>query len=1766
MDLIEILDKNLKTKNRIRDILGETNNISRYPIAIHNAIAVKYNEGWVYGYKERYFELTGTEPDVNDPEDIYEYGIDDTYYDPSYTTDVLTEIMKDCLNYRLGMKDELVIDTDEFVTYPDYLLGKIDSAYDLGLAAGKDQADEDYDGDEDVDAPVVVNDRNKVTITSEQDNVRIKYKFDENGVEYEYSSPIIISEDCTLYVIGIIGRSNSGWEVWNLSYDPTGYAAFIDPPVVEQDGNLVYLSCSLKNSTIEYKIDNKTWNIYTHPVGVTNNDVYIYARSSRNGEFSSIIVQPIKHDISIVRPENVQCTITDEGSVRRITLYCPTPNTEIWYSLNTSAIPDAYFQYNGSFTTEHTRFTVYAYSQFTEAYGGTESPQRLYWKYDKYEDERPQKVNFYPNGRDLTLSCTTEGAVIIYQYGTYGTPQNSGSNYITLQPANGTKVIAYAVLNGIQGDVSEYIFNISGSAVPPSPYAYKDENEIIHLVSSYPGKYTIDGNDPSIGIPFNDNVEIPCNYTITLKAVAYNGNVASEMYVATFYPGSTAVTPGTGGSGGQGTGDTNFDSSKDWFWMRGGTGVTLTGSDKGKLQYSTGGNWVTVQDNTTFNSNSIVYLRAVGLSNFNPNGTNVEIGGNINSLKDGQNFGLNSEKAYTGLFKNATAIAQAVQIHLTNTNSVSYESMFEGCYNLLSTPEILPLTIIPNAGYKNMFKGCTKLSTAPVLPATSIGSNGYESMFEGCINLISAPALPAGSLTSNCYARMFKGCTRLAQAPALPSDSLAMSCYEEMFMNCTSLTKAPYLPAVQLLNKTSCYAGMFNGCSNLNYIKAMFINNPSSGAYTANWVKNVAQTGTFVQNEEARWFHEGPNGIPEGWTVVNGAVTGTVQFNYNQTFGELEMTSTTNDPIYWIFDDKTVSKNLWNLYDGPVPITRPCTVWACCKNKDNIYSEEVSYTINNVTYPKITATVLNGEVSISSVFQYDSIQWGLCSGENVEPSQWNDYRGKITTITEDTWIAMRGYINGLAGGPQRQDWQYIIPSLTAPTFGPARSNANNTTVYCQITWIGSSSFTNPEILISKDDESHYMTYNLERVGMSNNWSYDLSFNWSDIGFNSVIYYAKVRVTKNGVTVESTAAPKTFTKGEDNEEPTVQPLTPGISAAGTNQWYITYPDEYGVHQVYPVWNNDVPEIWYSMGGETAKNYKTDHPIDLSTMRTPPSFGGQVLLRVWSRTSPTNVSDPFEQYVTYDAEAVIPTPGLPSINITENPNNPQQPYKFTITNDYYSGYSMVHEYTITITEYAGEQQSGFALSGTLNEGSVVYIPAWVSKATINARTCVYMQLVGEKWSDWTTYSNNFINNYNPSNLSAPGHHFSEDPQSAGQYILYVDVDSYYINKYPGGTIYRYFSVTDPEWGRPSTTVNFNSTYVLETGYRFATAGSGNFYGGHFSVWWEYHVTGIDPIISAVEEFDWRNPDAPEGLKAPIISDLINEGKLIITNPNSGYDTYWKIENAQWAGGVVNEDKYNFNPPKRWTWVYGLTLDEFLISGTVVAWSEDDEGNLTDELKTTRSFVFTNNTLNAPTITFKNIADGNNYNDEIQVFNTNKYCTSYWQWAGESIWHKANKYGNSISSSQSNAYAYAYSIWGNQRTNTVSAYYDSGRFTSYAPPSIRTEKNNGDNSYTLIITNNSTLDVIKWKIDPTEWNLDATNEWYTNYQKDTGDRYLVFTKNSPEYDRTNNTVSVRLNPNLVSGFIQAFSTDDYSPMPHGAIDSSLTTYQFVNGNYSI
>ena len=243
---------------------------------------------------------------------------------------------------------------------------------------------------------------------------------------------------------------------------------------------------------------------------------------------------------------------------------------------------------------------------------------------------------------------------------------------------------------------------------------------------------------------------------------------------------------------------------------------------------------------------------------------------------------------YCEMFKGC-AITTAPALPATKMYQGCCYAMFGNCKQLVNAPQ-LPATELAAGCYYSMFHSCWALQTAPsILPATTLYESCYQSMFQDCKNLLTAPELPATTLAEYCYKDMFWGCTLLVNIPSiLPATELWPSCYAAMFQDCTSITTAPELPATTFKNPAIvaevnnglamyAYTVMFDGCTKLNYIKAMFASIPDNHTlsnFTSGWVENVASSGTFVKNGGATWSEIGKDGVPSGWTVVyDGSLT-----------------------------------------------------------------------------------------------------------------------------------------------------------------------------------------------------------------------------------------------------------------------------------------------------------------------------------------------------------------------------------------------------------------------------------------------------------------------------------------------------------------------------------------------------------------------------------------------------------------------------------------------------------------------------------------------------------------------------------------------------------------------------------------------------------------------------------------------------------------------------------------------------------------------------
>ena len=244
--------------------------------------------------------------------------------------------------------------------------------------------------------------------------------------------------------------------------------------------------------------------------------------------------------------------------------------------------------------------------------------------------------------------------------------------------------------------------------------------------------------------------------------------------------------------------------------------------------------------------------------------------GNIMSLISGDSFAeattIEGTHTFRGMFSGTNVVnAKDLVLPAATVLAYSYASMFSGCENLLTAPQ-LPASTLGGYCYQHMFSSCSGLTAAPQLPATALTQYCYSYMFQNCKSMASAPKiLPAQGLTSNCYQGMFENCESMNLAPVIMATTGAQYACWHMFKGCTSLTSAPDLLIETLSHYI--YRDMFNGCTNINYIKCLATSEISSDALSG-WVSGVAANGTFIKKSTATW-DSGISGIPDGWTVVD---------------------------------------------------------------------------------------------------------------------------------------------------------------------------------------------------------------------------------------------------------------------------------------------------------------------------------------------------------------------------------------------------------------------------------------------------------------------------------------------------------------------------------------------------------------------------------------------------------------------------------------------------------------------------------------------------------------------------------------------------------------------------------------------------------------------------------------------------------------------------------------------------------------------------------
>ena len=184
-----------------------------------------------------------------------------------------------------------------------------------------------------------------------------------------------------------------------------------------------------------------------------------------------------------------------------------------------------------------------------------------------------------------------------------------------------------------------------------------------------------------------------------------------------------------------------------------------------------------------------------------------------------------------------------------------------------------------NAGSKLFFKGKVRNNDVIFNNGNNPAENNWEIKLRPSKNV-----KVYGNIMSLVYGDKFENKTRMPNSTTMifhnifadshftDVENLMLPCvemqpylYADMFKG-SGITKSPILPAETLV--TGCYNRMFYNCSSLNTIKCLNTTEFDS-IYSNDWVKGVAQSGTFYHNRNLINTYFGDYGIPLGWLSTN---------------------------------------------------------------------------------------------------------------------------------------------------------------------------------------------------------------------------------------------------------------------------------------------------------------------------------------------------------------------------------------------------------------------------------------------------------------------------------------------------------------------------------------------------------------------------------------------------------------------------------------------------------------------------------------------------------------------------------------------------------------------------------------------------------------------------------------------------------------------------------------------------------------------------------
>ncbi len=469
------------------------------------------------------------------------------------------------------------------------------------------------------------------------------------------------------------------------------------------------------------------------------------------------------------------------------------------------------------------------------------------------------KAKTDPVDTNIRINLDASGTSAVYVTPHDLTPYNDGKYFMGCKALVSIKLPSW--MEYIVQDLFNGCENLSSVTVPDSVvYIGKDAfNGCSSLASiTLPVKLCDVSSDPEDPRGIDAGAFVGCASGFKINFVGTKeqwGNVVRPNQTTTFWHDGAKDTR-------EGDGSVTCTDGKCGFDYKG----APTNSLEIPLTIEAGDTAVTITYWNKFDDGSVTYKKSDGTEDvipYNPNGSPMMVGevasdGYEITLAPGEKVEFYADKKKHGTRYGQGSIECDADCYVYGNIMSLYDSNnFATC-----------VTLDDGATFAGFFTGNTHIKNKAgkplLLPATTLTISCYESMFYGCTNITSAPDLPAMTLPIYCYSSMFRGCTKLESAPDIVATTVSEECCSYMFDGCNNLVTGPVLRAQTLARR--CYAEMFYGCEKLTSLTCLARDGFDTTGPLVEWLDGTAKdtTGTLTKASGVDWSDK----IPANWTVT----------------------------------------------------------------------------------------------------------------------------------------------------------------------------------------------------------------------------------------------------------------------------------------------------------------------------------------------------------------------------------------------------------------------------------------------------------------------------------------------------------------------------------------------------------------------------------------------------------------------------------------------------------------------------------------------------------------------------------------------------------------------------------------------------------------------------------------------------------------------------------------------------------------------------------